>query len=366
MRKITLSVIILIICYPAETQQLKNPVSSFENCWQAYEDNYAFFSCDSIDWLKQHEIYRNRVTQNTTEEDLIGILSDIIRPLNDGHSFILKGDEFKYFTRSTCWFSKEFPKRRIDSFREASNSTLFNNGFDDIIKKGELEKGEPLYSYSTSEDFGYIQIRRFYGSKQALFDDKIQEEDSLRAILDFDSILSLMHEKQGLIIDIRNNGGGNLWCFDIASRLNYLQTVVLYKNTRQKGDYENFSETEIRIPKSSVGLAYTKPVVILTNCKTASAAELFLLSVKDLPHITIVGSNTKGKLSNSMNYIIDEELDIWGALSNERVYDSDRNCYERTGIPPDILLRNKALDLEDNTDPLIVKAIQILENRIKD
>lgn len=64
-----------------------------------------------------------------------------------------------------------------------------------------------------------------------------------------------------------------------------------------------------------------------------------------------------------MNYTIDENKELWGTLSNQRIYDSNKKCFEKTGIPADIEMINTLNDLQNNADKLILKAIEILDNK---
>ena len=107
-------------------------------------------------------------------------------------------------------------------------------------------------------------------------------------------------------------------------------------------------EKHIINPNDSI--KFCKPIVVLTNYRTASAAENFLIALNDLPYVTVIGTNTKGKFSNSMNYTIDENKELWGTLSNERIYDSNKKCHEKIGVPADIEMINTLSDLQNDTD----------------
>jgi len=363
MKVLSILLFTFLIALFSFSQEISEIEQSFENTWQAYEDNYAFFNMDSIDWHKQYTIYRDKVTPTTTEDELISILSAMISPLNDGHSFILKGEDFRFATPERNDVKEEIPRLLKDSLWNVCFSTLKEHHFAVIKDVGPDERNTSLYYYTQSDKLGYIRISRFYGKEQALFDGNYQITDSLNSIRLFDSILGELGNTQGLILDIRYNGGGNLWCYDLVRRFLSEKRTDSYKNVRKKGDYWNFTEMAEHILYPSDSINYCKPMVVLTNHRTASAAERFLLAIKDLSDVTVVGSNTKGKLSNSMNYAIDEKNELWGTLSNERIYDSHKKCFEKIGIPADFELMNTLTDLQNSTDSLILKAIEILDNK---
>lgn len=185
---------ILLICFFLITiysckQEISEVEQAFENSWQAYEDNYAFFAMDSVNWHQQYKIYRKKVTPSTSEEELISILSEMISPLKDGHSFILKGDTFKFAAPGRDHINEEIPRLLQDSLCNVSFRTLRKNQFKAIENEGPRERNVPLFYYSKSENLGYIRISRFHGKEKALFDNEYQKIDSLNAIRIFDSIL---------------------------------------------------------------------------------------------------------------------------------------------------------------------------------
>lgn len=139
--------------------------------------------------------------------------------------------------------------------------------------------------------------------------------------------------------------------------------IAKHKSTRQKGNYESFSEIKEYIINPNDSIKFCKPIVVLTNYRTASAAEIFLIALNDLPYVTTIGANIKGKLSNTMNYTIDENKELWGTLSNEKIYDNNKKCYEKVGVPADIEMINTLSDLQNDSDKLIIKAIDILNNK---
>lgn len=348
----------------AYSQELSEPEKSFENVWQAYEDNYAFFNLYANDWKQQHDLFRKKVTPKTTENELINIFKEMLEPLSDCHSYIYKGDSLIFKTTYKCSFDIEFPNRILkDSLWAICNHTLAINNFDTLQGLGPVENGISLFYQAKSNDIGYIRISRCYGKTEALFDDNLLVLDSVNSTNLFDSILTNMIDKKALIIDLRNNNGGNDWSNYLATRFLDKERITYYLSTRLKGNHESFSKLISYSLKPDSSLRFLNPIAILTNCKTASAAENFLIAVKDLPNVSIIGSRSKGIFSNTMNYKINDSRNVWGTLSNEKIYDANKVCFERVGIPVDIELYNKIDDLKNNCDTIITKAIDLLRNK---
>jgi C-terminal processing protease CtpA/Prc len=90
-----------------------------------------------------------------------------------------------------------------------------------------------------------------------------------------------------------------------------------------------------------------------------SGGEIFALAVKERPHVTIIGNHTNGIFS----YQLEKQLpNGWEYCLSYQIYMSaDMVCYEGKGIPPDIELLNTVADIETGVDPLITRALEVLE-----
>lgn len=119
---------------------------------------------------------------------------------------------------------------------------------------------------------GYLQISIFSSITANQFQDKLK---------------ALEKEKiDGLIIDVRNNGGG------------YLSTVTDIANMLlKKGDiiYQLENENGTTKKKSTNKKEKDYPIAILTNSASASASEILASAIKESYGGYVVGTNTYGK-----------------------------------------------------------------------
>ena len=60
-------------------------VENFDALWNTFNERYAFFELRGVDWKAQYEKYRPKVTKNTTDEELYGLICEMLKPLKDGH-----------------------------------------------------------------------------------------------------------------------------------------------------------------------------------------------------------------------------------------------------------------------------------------
>ena len=106
---------------------------------------------------------------------------------------------------------------------------------------------------------------------------------------------------------------------------------------------------------------FTGPIVLLTCDSVFSGGEAFALAIRELPHVTIMGEHTNGIFS----YTLDKRLpNGWEyCLSYQVYFSADMVCYEGKGIPVDIELFNTKADIENGIDPLIDRALEVLQSK---
>lgn len=176
-----------------------------------------------------------------------------------------------------------------------------------------------------------------------------------------ESIVQELSDSKGLIVDVRDNKGGLDNIADlIASYLIDTETVARYEQIRKKDDHNSYTKPEEKKIKPKK-LTFTKRIIILTNDRTRSAGEYFVLTLKDLDYITIVGDRTEGMIGGSKIGLLPYGW-IYG-VNKWKVTSRNHEWYEDIGIPPDFYIQNEITDLESNFDPVIKKAIDLIGNK---
>jgi len=217
-----------------------------------------------------------------------------------------------------------------------------------VAREGE---GEPLDFSITREkiviksatgemlenDIGYVQI--------TTFGDKTTSE--LRAALE-----DLMAQNpKGLIIDLRNNGGGYLQTsVEVASEF-IGDGVILYEQ------YGNGERTTYRALND--GQATEIPLVVLINEGTASASEIVAGAIQDYERGKLVGVTSYGKGS----------VQNWVPLTNNQgavrvtiakwLTPNERTIHGE-GLQPDVEVEITDEDRQANIDPQLDKAIEVM------
>ena len=64
---------------------IRDPEKNFKVLWETFNKRYPFFQLRNVNWKKQHDTYRSRVTSKTSDDELFEIFCQMLDPLNDGH-----------------------------------------------------------------------------------------------------------------------------------------------------------------------------------------------------------------------------------------------------------------------------------------
>lgn len=157
---------------------------------------------------------------------------------------------------------------------------------------------------------------------------------------------------KGLILDLRNNGGGYLQTsVEVVSQFLPKDEVVLIEQygSGEKQNYTSLGE----------GMAVDVPMIVLINEGSASASEIVAGALQDLDRAKLVGVVSYGKGS----------VQTWNALSNQQgavrvtiakwLMPSGRTIH-KLGLNPDIYVVMTEEDYNNDRDPQLDAAIETL------
>lgn len=186
-------------------------------------------------------------------------------------------------------------------------------------------------------DIAWLEIRY-------LNDDTM--DDFNRAVLDITS-----KNPQGIILDLRNNPGGYLdTAIGIASEWVEDGVVVFEKDSQGK-------LTEHK----ATGLARLKDfeTIVLVNEGSASGSEIIAGALQDYGLATILGETTFGKGSVQTLFSLADGSSI--KLTIAHWYTPNENLIEGEGIEPDMEIELTKEDFDQDNDPQLDKAIELLD-----
>lgn len=251
----------------ADKTQVNDAEGNFNSLWETIDRHYCFFREKGIDWDSVYREYRPLVDDETNFLELFEICSLMLDELQDGHVNLISSFNTSYYRKWWSDYPQDFRLRTIQE-----NYLKFNYWQTSGI------------SYAMLPDtIGYM----YYPS----FSYEIGN-------LNLDYILALLQQSKGLIIDIRDNGGGNLTNIKtLVSRLIKQRTKggsIQHKTGPGHSDYSKPYEIWYD-PCDTLRICYhDRPVAVLTNRSCFSAANDFVSVMKTLPNVRIIGARTGG------------------------------------------------------------------------
>lgn len=320
---------------PLSVLKDKSPENNFDALWRAFDERYSFFIIKNINWDSLYSVYRPSVTNKTTDLQLFQIASSLLSHLKDGHvSLSTPYGTYAY----TGWYSR-YPTNFLGMQVVTSYlSTDYGTTASGYMRFGKIT------------DIGYIYVG------PNLMGDPTEWSKGI------DRVIDSLKEMRGIIVDIRNNGGGSDILGDVvASRFADKQRIYSYTKVRNGPKHTDFTDY-ISHSISPQGLRqFTKPVAFLTNRHCFSSAEGTTLMFRALPNVTIIGDTTGGGSANPITLQLPNGWTY--RVSRWIQYTADKEVFEGKGLQPDIPVRITNADESANRDAILEKAIQFLHNK---
>lgn len=311
-----------------------DPVENFDYLWQVAQEKYSFFEYKNIDWDEVYDEYRSRVNSETGSIELFDILFEMLGELRDGHVNLVSPFNVARFNIDLLG------PENID-FRLIRENYLSENYY---------ITGPFQHDFLEGNSIAYVR----YSS----FSNRVNN-------FDMDFLFLRYEETDGMIIDLRQNGGGSLSnVFRILNRFVDEETLVYNSFIKNGPGPEDFSEAQaafLEPAETDDGEErrryLDKPVIVLVDRGTYSAASFFALATLQLDNFTLVGDTTGGglgipnggQLPNGWTY----------RFSISRTLTPDGRNFEN-GVPVDekvILTPNARLQ---GRDPVLERAMELI------
>lgn len=307
-----------------------NPRGNFEALWRIIDEHYCFFDYKQqeygLDWHAVYNKYAPQFDDQMTEEQTFEVLTNMLGELKDGHVNL-----YAPFDVGRDWSWKEdYPTH-----------------FSENVLKLYLGKDYKIAA----------------GMKYRILNDNVAYLRCATFVNDFgagnlDRILLYFAPCNGLIIDLRENGGGMVTSAEaLAARFTNEEVLVGYMQHKTGPGHNDFSPRRQQILKPSKGLRWQKRVVVLTNRGVYSAANEFVKYMKCLPQVTIVGDRTGGGAGLPFSSELPNGWIV--RFSACPMYDRDGKDTE-FGIAPTHQVDMKSADLARGRDTLIEYARKLL------
>lgn len=325
---IILLIALILICGScvSEKQYSDTPEGNFEQLWKIMDQKYCFFDYKKIDWDSVHNVYSKYITSDMDDNALFEVLGNMLGTLKDGHvNLYSTGNTARYWS----WY-ENYPENFDENIKDRYLGTDYHMA------------GGIKYKI-LSDNIGYI----YYGD--------FSESVSNGIINDMLSYLAICN---GIIIDVRNNGGGLMTnSSTLASHFTDKKVLTSYVRHKTGTGHNDFSKPYAIYLDPSDGIRWQKKVIVLTNRHCFSATNDFVNNMHCLPSVTILGDKTGG--GGGMPFT-SELPNGWAVrYSASPYYDKDMNQIE-FGIDPDIYVSLSTEDVSQGKDTLIETARNLL------
>lgn len=346
-----LFVLVLYGCGKLETpkQYKTSPMDNFDALWHILDERYCFFDIkfkDKDGWNKVYNKYKIQIKDEMSEDELFFVLNSMIGELRDGHVNIST-----YFDYGRNWEWKDiYPETGEEREKVNLNTNVLANYLgDDYRIAGAISYRMITYNNHANDSIGYMRISSFSSSVNNS---------------NVDGALIRLKDCKGLIIDIRNNGGGSLSYSDLlASHFFNSQhyddsgkgRLVGYIKHKKSKEHYDFSEPKpVYLKSIDKGVVWLRPVIVITNGGVYSAANDFVMKMKGLKHVVILGDDSGGGSGMPMS---SELPNGWGVRYSSCRMTNVNNEDVEFGIKPDVRLNMNKQDIVLDIDTYIERAI---------
>ncbi len=226
---------------------------------------------------------------------------------------------------------------------------------EDVVLVRDVIEIEETYAKTSmvkkdGKNFGIINLPKFY------FD--MEDYNSRNAASDIkEDIIRLKQEgMEGLVLDLRNNGGGSLkTVVDIAGMFIEEGPIVQVKSNGQRKEVLKDEDPQV---------LWDGPLVILVNELSASASEILAAAMQDYKRAIIIGSKQtygKGTVQNVIDlnrWLRNNEMGDMGALkiTTQKFYRVNGGSTQLEGVKSDVVVpdRYSFVDIgeKDQENPL--------------
>jgi hypothetical protein len=302
---------------------------NFQALWKIIDTRYCYLDYKNINWDSIYTVYHQKLPAATSELTFFDLLGNMLDELKDGHVNL-----YSDFDRSHYWkWFQDYPAN--------FNSTLLENN----RYLGQNPRSVNGLEYGTIDNgkIGYI----YYGSFSNGFSDN-----------NIVYILNSFSACRGIIIDVRDNGGGSLDnSKQLASYFFKNDTITGYIRHKTGDGHSDFSKPVEIITPGHKTIQWQRPVAILTNRMSFSATNDFVNRMKQAPHAIIVGDKTGG--GGGLPFSSEIPNGWMVRFSASPMFDSNMQNTE-FGIDPDVRDSITVSDQAKGIDTIIERAIKLI------
>lgn len=379
-------------------------IKVFDQVWRLIYDNYYDRNFRGVDWRQQRDAFRSRAESAASTDEFYRVLRQMIGKLGDAHTRIYSPDD-GFDRYRPAGLSVGLVVRRIEGKpvvtwvepgSEAAKqgvrqgfivSDVDGESVEQSLQRLRTEIGESSTSVA-AELQSYDRL--FYGARnttvKASFVNGEGQRTSVEMVRrytefqrrvitrqlpykvgyieltgfgpeierDFDQAMQQMQGTQGLILDLRNNGGG------FVTTVSQIASYFFHEET-DLGEFITRFGRSTRRRTQKLRTVYREPLIVLVSSRSASGSEIFAAAMQERKRALVIGANsaTCGCLLGVSRTI---KLFDGGKLN---ISDTDyRSAFGRRiegiGVKPDKQVEMRVDDLIASRDRALEVAVESL------
>lgn len=314
-----------------EDEFSNTPDGNFDALWHLIDERYCFFEQArqefGLDWDEVYHRYKPMADTCSTQAQLFDIMGDMLKELRDGHVNL-----------SSIYGTSFYWDWKLDQPLNFSDSIQRNYlGTDFRITNG--------IKYTTlSDSIGYVYVESFANQFNS---------DNLSLML------MNLKDTKAIILDIRNNGGGMLTAAErLASSFTKEKIHCGYIQHKTGKGHNDFSAPEKLYLEPSKGAVWLRPVVVLTNRGVYSSANHFVMMMRELPNVIVLGDKTGGGSGMPLNSTLPNGWNV--RFSACPILDA-QGKHTEFGIEPDVKVHITESDWNSGRDTMIERAKELIK-----
>ena len=310
--------------------------NNFDYLWNDIHNRYSYLDYKGIDWNKAYDTLSPKVHDGMLNEDLFNVLATMMNILRDGHVNLTSPFNLSNYYPIFLGSPQNYDGRLVlqhyllrDPLKYYVTGSLQNTIIDTLGVRVGYIRYSSFSSSVSSYDISYV-INRFLA----------------------DSV-------DGVIMDVRNNGGGDVG--NVFTLVNHFADEKRRAYTSQiksgPGANDFNDEEDVYLQPASSLYQFTGRIALLTNRSCYSATSLFCLAMKALPYVKMIGDSTGGGLGAPT---FSELPNGWTyRFSVTRTLSPNGDNWE-SGIPADVLIDLDPVLEDEGYDSIIERAIQYI------
>ncbi len=321
----------LTSCQKSDFEYNTSPQGNLDALWQLIDERYCFLSYKEeqlgFKWQEMHAKYSEKLNPSMSRVQLFEVLCQMLSELKDGHVNISTSLDLG---RNWSW-KEDYPENLNTELRQQYLGT-------------DYHIGSGLKYTILPDNIAYVVYESF---SDAIGDGNLSD------------MIAYLRLCNGMILDIRGNGGGELTNAEkLSRRFTNEKVLVGYMCHKTGKGHDDFSEPRAEYIEPSEDIRWQKPVVLLVNRSCYSAANIFIRNMKEMPLVTVMGDSSGG----GSGLPFSSELPIgWSVrFSASPSFDARMQQIE-FGIEPDVSVSLDESLAPVGTDSMIEAARQLLQ-----